>query len=64
MSHYELLKVCCVFTPVYTRPKKKKKRKKEKKSPRGSGAPVTGSCSWVAEGQQTGPATELSWHLM
>lgn len=60
MLHYELLKVCSVFTPVYTRPKKKKR----KKNPRGCGAPVTGSCSWVAEGQQTGPATELSWHLM
>lgn len=28
MLHYELLKVCSVFTPVYTRPKKKEKEKR------------------------------------
>lgn len=27
MLHYELLKVCSVFTPVYTRPKKKKEKR-------------------------------------
>lgn len=31
MLHYELLKVCSVFTPVYTRPKKKEKKKESQR---------------------------------
>lgn len=53
-----------MFIPVTAEAKKEKKNIKKKNNPKGYEAPVTGSCSWVAEGQQTGPEMELSWHLM